>query len=377
MKKIVIVNQSSNYLMYDIARAYKDSSLYDDVVVMCGNPQSLQLEDQILIKVEKIISYNKKSIITRFWSWIIGTIQIACLVRKRYTGYELLLVSNPPTIHFLTYFCRNKYSALIYDVYPDGIVSGGFVTENNVIYKLWARAAKMFYKRADYIYAISEGIAKKVGKYCLYDRIEVIPLWSNKQIERVERKDNLFISKHSLEDKFIILYSGNIGKGSNIKVLVELARALKDNYRVQFVVIGEGMEKPFVEDAIKRDGLSNILLLPYQPLDTLSHSLSSANLAYVSVESKAANVCIPSKTFNLLNVETPLLCVASMDAEISKLISNARIGRVFESDDINQMAAFVMEVVSNRDILDEYRKNIQTIKADYSCLNAKKFVKND
>ena len=196
--------------MYDIARAYKDSSLYDDVVVMCGNPQSLQLEDQILIKVEKIISYNKKSIITRFWSWIIGTIQIACLVRKRYTGYELLLVSNPPTIHFLTYFCRNKYSALIYDVYPDGIVSGGFVTENNVIYKLWARAAKMFYKRADYIYAISEGIAKKVGKYCLYDRIEVIPLWSNKQIERVERKDNLFISKHSLEDKFIILYSGNI-----------------------------------------------------------------------------------------------------------------------------------------------------------------------
>ena len=129
MKKIVIVNQSSNYLMYDIARAYKDSSLYDDVVVMCGNPQSLQLEDQILIKVEKIISYNKKSIITRFWSWIIGTIQIACLVRKGYTGYELLLVSNPPTIHFLTYFCRNKYSALIYDVYPDGIVSGGFVTE--------------------------------------------------------------------------------------------------------------------------------------------------------------------------------------------------------------------------------------------------------
>ena len=50
---------------------------------------------------------------------------------------------------------------------------------------------------------------------------------------------------------------------------------------------------------------------------------------------------------------------------------------MFESDDINQMAAFVMEVVSNRDILDEYRKNIQTIKADYSCLNAKKFVKND
>lgn len=375
MKKIVIVNQSSNYLMSDIARAYKECSQYEDVVVMCGNPQSLQLTGEEQIKIEKIKPYDKKSIITRFLSWVIGTIQIAHKVRTRYHDYELLLVSNPPTIQFLSYLSSNKYSTLVYDVYPDGIVSGGFVTEKNLIFKLWVHVAKKFYKGADYIYAISDGIAKKVSRYCNLERIEVIPLWSNKQIRRVEKAENLFVRKYGLEDKFIVLYSGNIGKGSNIKVLVDLARAMKANARVQFVVIGEGMEKPFVEDAIKRDGLNNILLLPYQPLEILSHSLSSADLAYVSVEPKAANVCIPSKTFNLLNVETPFICIASKNAEITRLINSCEIERVFDTNEIGKMVVFVNEMLNNRSISEKYRRNIQSIKDEYSFLNAKKFVK--
>lgn len=377
MKKIVIVNQSSNYLMLDIARAYKNSSQYEDVVVMYGNPQVLRLSVEDKIKVDRIKFYNKKSIVTRFWSWIIGTIQIACKARTTYRDYELLLVSNPPTIHFLTYLCGNKYSTLVYDVYPDGIVSGGFVTEKSLIFKLWSLAAKRFYKGSDHIFAISDGIANKVRKYCPLGRIEIIPLWSNKQIHRVEKQENLFVKKYGLEDKFIVLYSGNIGKGSNIKVLVDLARAMRANVNVQFVVIGEGMEKPLVENAIKSEGLSNIMLLPYQPLEILSHSLSSADLAYVSVEAKAANVCIPSKTFNLLNVETPFICIASKNAEITKFINSYRIGKVFGADEIKNMVAFINEFLNDHSLLEEFRSNIQSIKGEYSFLNAKKFVKYD
>jgi hypothetical protein len=121
--------------------------------------------------------------------------------------------------------------------------------------------------------------------------------------------------------------------------------------------------------------LENILLLPYQPADFLSHSLSSANLAYVSVENKAANVCIPSKTFNLLNVEAPLLCVASENAEITKLIESCGIGMAFQEDNILGMADFVESIIDNEEKIMKFKSNIRKIKSDFSYLNASKFVK--
>lgn len=375
MRKIVIVNQSSNYLTTDIAKAFTNSQEFDKVVVITGNPLSLGLSKNDNINVDTITPYNKQSIVTRLSSWIIGTLQVIWKAWFKYKGYEFLLVSNPPTIHLFRYLCSNRYSTLIYDVYPDGIATGGFVKKSNVIFKVWGAMAKSFYKKAANVYAISEGIAKKVSQYCNPEKIEVIPLWSNKDIHRVERKENKFVKKFNLSDKFIILYSGNIGKGSNIKVLVELAKTMKANKRVQFVVIGEGMEKPIVENAIKNFGLDNILLLPYQPLESLSHSLSSADLAYVSVENRASNVCIPSKTFNLLNVEVPLLCIASPNAEITKFIKKYEIGKVFCENDICGMSDFVNSIIDDQETISRYKANIKKTRNEYSYLNAHKFVK--
>ena len=41
MKSILIVNQSSGYLMVDIANAFVNSGKYDQVVLMAGNPEAL------------------------------------------------------------------------------------------------------------------------------------------------------------------------------------------------------------------------------------------------------------------------------------------------------------------------------------------------
>lgn len=375
MKGIVIVNQSSNYLTSDIARAFKNSNKYEQVVIITGNPKSLGLSKSEQFIVDTITPYDKKSIVSRFKSWILGTFQIIWKTWIRYRDYEFLLVSNPPTIHLFSFMCSNKFSTLVYDVYPDGIATGGYVKRTNIIFKIWVSMAKSFYMKADHVYAISEGLAKKVEQYCPQYKIEVIPLWANKDICRIEKSENIFIKKYNLSEKFVILYSGNIGKGSNIKILIKLAMILKDNKKIQFVVIGEGMEKPLVEEAIAKHELENILLLPYQPIDFLSHSLSSANLAYVSVENKAANVCIPSKTFNLLNVEVPLLCVASENAEITKLIDSCGIGKTFQEDNITGMADFVESIIDNEEKIMEFKSNIHNIKDDFSYLNASKFVK--
>lgn len=374
MRNILIVNQSANYLMADIARAFKNSSNYDKVVILTGSPQATGITPSENIYLDTITPYNKKSIVSRFKSWILGTIAIIWKVKTHYSSYEVLLVSNPPTIHCFPFFCKNSYSALVYDVYPDGIVSGGFVSNKSAIYKAWGYCARKFYKKADNIYAITHGMAERVERYCKNKTVQVIPLWSNKNIVKIPKSKNEFIKEHNLEDKFIVLYSGNIGKGSNISVLLKLAESLKSNHKVMFVVIGEGMEKPLVERAIRDEKLSNILLLPYVPLDKLSNSLSAADLAYVSVEDKAANVCIPSKTYNILNVESPLICIANKNAAISKMVEEYKIGSVFQPDDVTDMVEYINKMSTDKSVYQKIVSNIQQMKYNYSFHNAEKFI---
>ncbi|MDD3138097.1 MAG: glycosyltransferase family 4 protein [Lachnospiraceae bacterium] len=377
MKKILIVNQSANYLMVDIARSFIRSGKYEKVCLLVGNPKGVTDAEEKGFEVKSMYPYNKKSILTRFHSWVLGTIQIIWKVKRQYNDFDLFLVSNPPTIHFLPYLCKNKFASLVYDVYPDGIVSGGFVTRKNWIFKIWSKAARNFFSKAESIYAISEGIANTVSLYCERNKISVVPLWANNDILKVEKTENPFITEHKLYDKFVILYSGNIGKGSNIGVLIRLAEKMQRYKDIKFVIIGEGMEKVLVEKAIVEQRLDNILLLPYQPLNTLSNSLSSADLAYVSVERKAANVCIPSKTFNLLNVEVPLICIANPEAEIWKMVERNSIGEVFQPDKIEDIETFILEMKNNKIQYDLYRKNVGNLKQKYTSTNADKFLSYD
>ena len=66
MKSILIVNQSSGYLMVDIANAFVNSGKYDRIVLMVGNPETLRGLDKNVC-VEKICKYNRKSLRRRFF----------------------------------------------------------------------------------------------------------------------------------------------------------------------------------------------------------------------------------------------------------------------------------------------------------------------
>lgn len=375
MKKILIVNQSANYLMVDIVKTFKSSEHYQDVAIMVGNPKNVEELKTIGVKVDSICSYNRSSIKTRFISWIKGTWQIVKKVRKYYKDYELFLVSNPPTIHLLPYFCKNRYSALVYDVYPDGIVAGKFVTQKNVIYKIWTKWAKRFYGGADFVYAISNGMAETLLKYCNRKKIEVVPLWSNYAIHQVPKSDNQFVKENGLEEKFVVLYSGNMGAGSNISVLVDVAIRMKKYTDVLFLLIGDGLLKNEIEAIVRKECLNNVKLLPFLPFGRLSESLSSADVGVVSVSSEAAKVCVPSKTFNLLAVGAPLLCFADKDSEISRMIDDYGIGKSFLKTDVAMIEEFILSIKNDKKVSDYYVNNVRKTSPLFTSSNAEKFIK--
>ena len=358
-RKILFVNQSSGYLMIDIVNAYAASGKYKEMVLASGEIRPMGVDLAENVKSLKIKKYNRSSVWKRTWSWIWGSIQVLLLIWFKYRKHELFLVSNPPTISFVTFFCKNKYSLLIYDVYPDGLVTGGFIKRSSNLFKFWAYYNTRCYKRAENIFTISNGMKERLSQYVESGKIKVVPAWANSYVERREKTEkNPFAVKNKLADAFNIMYSGNIGKGHDLEIMLKLADAFKSENDVKFMIIGEGWAKTAMQSHVSKHELQNVVFLPFQPVSQLSYSLSSADIAFVSVAKEAASVCVPSKVYNLIKLSVPILGIAQRDSELSRLINENGLGACFEKEQLGECISFIRKIKTDKVYKDTIENNI-------------------
>ena len=372
--KIVFVNQSSGYLMIDIVNVFAASGNYAKIALVAGEIKDMERLNKN-VKIYRITRYSKNNVRQRFVSWIVGTVQALFIVLRKMGGYHLFLSSNPPITSFITLLCRNTYSTLVLDVYPEGLVLGGFVSRNSPINKIWSRFNRRFYKKAQHVFTLTDGMAERIKKDCPHVNVQVIPVWNCELKGTPENKNgNIFLNLYGLQNKFVVMYSGNMGKGHDIDALVYVANNLKEDPDIVFIFIGEGWKKTHITDLIQDMSLENCMTLPYQPAELLPHSLTAADVGIVCVPTGGGDVCVPSKTYNLIALGIPVLGIAEKNSEIFQLIEKYKIGACFSKDDIQGITAFISTLKNNEQEKIRYGKNALSTAVHYSSENAREFV---
>jgi glycosyltransferase involved in cell wall biosynthesis len=139
------------------------------------------------------------------------------------------------------------------------------------------------------------------------ERVSVVPNWAVIEEIPVQPKDNAWSRRHALHDKFVYLYSGTIGMKHNPAMLLELAKKFKDDDSVRVVVVSEGIGADWLRRESAAAGLTNLLLLPYQPFAELPQVLASGDVLVGILEEEAGVFSVPSKTLSYLCAARPLL----------------------------------------------------------------------
>lgn len=355
MKKIAIINQDSGYLMVDLANSFYEKGY--ETSLIAGR---IVERDTILnpgIKVRKFKRYDRTSNIRRIISWIVGSIQILFIIILSFRKFHLLIVSNPPFAPLLPLILRNKFSLLVFDVFPDAIIEYGILKRNSVIIKLWTRANKKIYKRAAHIFTPTEGMGHALSQYVTAEKIKIIPLWtSNNFLKPMLKNKNPFIHDHNLNDKFIVLYSGNFGIAHHIDLIIDLASKISDK-RVMFVLIGGGPAKHKIKQKLSGLDLKNCMILPWQEIKILPYSLAAADLAIVTLSENASKIQIPSKVFNYMSVGAPVLCITGSGSDLEKLILDYNIGKSFSSHQLEGMIQYINELIDDPELYELFHKN--------------------
>lgn len=372
LKKLVIINQDSGYLMIDIANAFVAAG--HDVTLITGR---LVQRNTLLnpgIKLQRIIRYRRSNALKRILTWGWGFVQILFRVLFFHRKSHLFIVSNPPFAPLLPLLVKNPFSLLILDIFPDALVHNGMFKKQSRFVGWWQKANRKVFARSEKVFTLTTSMREVLGQYIIPEKVEVVPVWTDSRfLKPIPPQENPFLEKLGLQEKFIVLYSGNIGFTHKVDRLLEVAARINDP-KVVFLIIGEGDQKSHLEKKIKELGLQNCRLLPWQAVAELPYSLAAASLAVVSSGSGAAQLSLPSKTFNMMSVGAPLLCLSPKGSELDLLVQKHQNGRCFSHEQSEEIAAYILYLLGN----EAFRKvlSAKSLRAagEYTPENARRFI---
>jgi glycosyltransferase involved in cell wall biosynthesis len=371
-RRVVILDQVSGYAQIDILEALKTE--YDECILIAGEIKERNKTLPKEVYWDKIIGYSRNTFYQRIYTWMIGTFQMFWKVLFKYRDARIIAISNPPFAIFIPWLLRCNYDVVIYDIYPDALVHMKYLKPTSWMVRLWEKLNKRVFSGASRVMTLSDGMKRILSNYAQPDKIEVIPNWSfNSSLPQILKQNNTILKKIGVTNKFIISYSGNFGMTHPLEVLVELASKL-DPKIFQVIVSGDGARKPIIEKAIENFKPKNFSLLPWQPADQLHHVLSMGDLGVVVLDDTAANISIPSKTYDLLSAGTPILGICSEVSSLSILLKYFDCGVSMSKDDLSNILNFLKKVEQDPKLLKNLAKNALQASKDFTSKNAMQYV---
>lgn len=366
MKSIVLVNQSTGYLTVDVCNAFAKN--YDRVVLLAGRVGTFSRKLSDKVEVVSITPYDKSSIIRRLKTWIISSFQIKKYLSRLYEPVDVLYFTNPPMSYLWADKMKHRFGIVEYDIYPDALAN---VKCPSFITKWWAKRNIEIFRKSVGIATLSDGMKDQLKQYVDSDKIKVIYNWGgNEEAEKVDPQDNAFAKKYNLTDKFVVMYSGNIGYTHNVETIIDVAAKCKNNKNIVFLIIGEGGKKSALMKRANDEKLDNVIFSDYLPAEDVKYSMSCANLGVVTLTEETAKVSVPSKTYNLLSYGIPLLSIAPKESELGKIIKENKCGASFEKDNIVGIVNFIEECMSDKSAYDELSMHAKKASSRFSYANA-------
>jgi len=258
-------------------------------------------------------------------------------------------LTTPPWISiFGVMFCKFKggrFTHWAMDVNPDEAVKLGWVKHGSFFYRLLNAWACFTYGKSNKIIALDRYMAGLIrSKGINSNKICIIPPWAHDDIKPISHKENVFRKKYKLEDKFIVMYSGNFSICHPINTVLESARALRNDHQIVFVFIGGGVRLDEILEYKETYKLDNIIYLPYQEREDLKYSLPAADLHIVSMGDDYVGIVHPSKIYGILQSGRPFVLIGPKNCAIGDIIANHRIGYQVEHGDVRGLLQIVDKV---------------------------------
>jgi glycosyltransferase involved in cell wall biosynthesis len=180
------------------------------------------------------------------------------------------------------------------------------------------------------------------------DKIRIIENWAEPVVGAP------LMSRHSalrtalnLQDKFIVGYSGNLGRAHDFQTLLDAADMLRADTKILFLMIGGGAAMTRLAGAVDRRGLKNFRFLPYQPRESLADALAAADVHWLSLIPELEGLIVPSKFYGILAAGRPAIFIGDPEGEIAREIDACGCGATVRIADARELMQLLKDWKGN------------------------------
>ena len=242
---------------------------------------------------------------------------------------------------------KTSFVYKVHDVYPDILFSVKMFRIRFISHFL-GKIEKRTYSRAKHIIVVSNRVKETLyEKGVPLEKITVIPEPCNTDFIRPLPKNNDFSKEYNLQDKFVVLYAGNISKPQGIEFIIEAANIIKNQSDILLVLVGRGEKKMEIEKLIEDYKLRNVISIPLQPVERMPRIWASADISIASLRKNISHLAFPSKIYSILSSGRPIIAMVDKGSEIWEFIEESKGGICVEAEDSKNLAKKIMFLYDN------------------------------
>ncbi|HVI44784.1 MAG TPA: glycosyltransferase family 4 protein [Chitinophaga sp.] len=251
------------------------------------------------------------------------------------------------------YWCQDIYTVAIRQIAQQKLGMLGFP-----LWQYFQYLETKLLKASTHIVSITEDFNNIFSEWRINPgKVTCIPNWAPISEIYLSAKDNNWARQHNLVDKICIVYSGTLGLKHNPSIISAAAEHFRDDDRIMFIVISEGLGAQFLEKERERLGLNNMLLLPFQDFSQISDVLGTADILLAILEDDAGIYSVPSKVLTYLCACKPILLAMPQHNLSARIVQQHKAGFCVLPGQVELLCKHIAQLVADHELRKELGKN--------------------
>lgn len=266
------------------------------------------------------------------------------LLRQVRGGDTVVIMTDPPLLGALAAPLLDwrdiRLIHWVQDIYPEVAIA---LTGHGWL-RLFQPLRNHAWRQAEWCVTIGHDMAAVLNKASVNpDHIAVIPNWAPEGLREAPATECEAIkSAWGVQDKFVVLYSGNLGQAHDLMSVLDIAAHLKSERDIAFVFVGDGAQQAALRQSARERQLDNVTFQSPQPRSRLGAALSAGDLHWVTLKAGCETCLLPSKLHGIIAVARPVLFIGPETSELFRAIPARKIGLSFSRGQTASAAAAIL-----------------------------------